>query len=288
MTLDDLEQDLRAHFSEEQALDIVTIASLFNFIDRVADGLGVELDPMMKQDGRCGAGRRGADGGRGADARAFQRSCGKGKVVERYLMTDWYDDDSFWETFQNYMFDPRRLGLTAAAEVDQMIALLGLQSGGAVLDLCCGIGRHSIEFARRGFKVTGVDRTTPYLDQARASAAKENLKIEFVLSDMREFSRPAAFDGAINLFTAFVYFDDPADDAKVSRNHFESLKSGGRLIVDVNGKEIIAGKFRARDWSKREDGTIVLEERRVLDGWKRLENRWTWIRGNERRGHRHW
>lgn len=48
MTLEDL-NDLRAHFSEEQALDIVTIASLFNFIDRVADGLGVELDPMMKQ-----------------------------------------------------------------------------------------------------------------------------------------------------------------------------------------------------------------------------------------------
>ena len=48
MTLEDL-NDLRAHFSEEQALDIVTIASLFNFIDRVADALGVELDPMMKQ-----------------------------------------------------------------------------------------------------------------------------------------------------------------------------------------------------------------------------------------------
>ena len=48
MTLDDL-NDLRAHFREEQALDIVTIASLFNFIDRIADGLGVELDSMMKQ-----------------------------------------------------------------------------------------------------------------------------------------------------------------------------------------------------------------------------------------------
>ena len=48
MMLDDL-NDLRAHFSEEQALDIVTIASLFNFIDRIADGLGVELDSMMKQ-----------------------------------------------------------------------------------------------------------------------------------------------------------------------------------------------------------------------------------------------
>jgi hypothetical protein len=48
MTLGDLDE-LRAHFSEEQALDVVTIASLFNFIDRIADGLGVELDSMMQQ-----------------------------------------------------------------------------------------------------------------------------------------------------------------------------------------------------------------------------------------------
>jgi hypothetical protein len=48
MTQEDL-NGLRAHFSEEQVLDIVVIASLFNFIDRIADGLGVELDPLMKQ-----------------------------------------------------------------------------------------------------------------------------------------------------------------------------------------------------------------------------------------------
>jgi len=197
-------------------------------------------------------------------------------------MTEWYEDDSFWETFQNYMFDPRRLALTVG-EVEQMIALLDLKSGAAVLDLCCGIGRHSVEFARRGFKVTGVDLTKPYLDQARASASEENLKIEFVQSDMREFSRPAAFGAAINFFTAFGYFENPADDARVARNLLDSLKPGGRLIVDLNSKEILAAKFRERDWSRRDDGTIVLEERRVLDGWKRLENRWILIRGNERR-----
>ena len=48
MTLDDL-NSLRAHFSEAQSLDIVVIASLFNFIDRIADGLGVELNSVLKQ-----------------------------------------------------------------------------------------------------------------------------------------------------------------------------------------------------------------------------------------------
>jgi len=44
----DLDQ-LREHFSEEQAFDIVVIASLFNFMDRIADAFGVELDPLLTQ-----------------------------------------------------------------------------------------------------------------------------------------------------------------------------------------------------------------------------------------------
>ena len=47
MTKADLE-GLRRHFSEEQCYDIVLIASLFNFIDRIADAFGVELDVFTK------------------------------------------------------------------------------------------------------------------------------------------------------------------------------------------------------------------------------------------------
>ena len=40
---------LRRHFSEEQVYDIVLIASLFNFIDRIADAFGVQLDSFTQQ-----------------------------------------------------------------------------------------------------------------------------------------------------------------------------------------------------------------------------------------------
>jgi len=126
-------------------------------------------------------------------------------------MADWYDDDTFWETFRDYMFNPARLE-QARAEVDQLVALLKLGSGVQLLDLCCGIGRHSLEFARRGFMVTGVDRTARYLELARDGAARENLSIEFVHSDMRAFVRREAFNGALSMFTSFGYFEDPADD----------------------------------------------------------------------------
>jgi alkylhydroperoxidase family enzyme len=48
MTKTDLD-GLRQHFSEEQTFDIVIIACLFNFMDRLADAFGVELDPILSR-----------------------------------------------------------------------------------------------------------------------------------------------------------------------------------------------------------------------------------------------
>ncbi len=43
-------ESLKRHgFSEEQVVDIVLITCTFNFMDRLADGLGVELDPHMQR-----------------------------------------------------------------------------------------------------------------------------------------------------------------------------------------------------------------------------------------------
>ena len=46
---EDLEFLQQYGFSEDNVVDIVLITCLFNFMNRLADGLGVELDPMMQQ-----------------------------------------------------------------------------------------------------------------------------------------------------------------------------------------------------------------------------------------------
>ena len=166
----------------------------------------------------------------------------------------------------------------ASAEVDQFLRLLKLKSGAAVLDLCCGPGRHSIELARRGFQVTGVDRTRNYLLRARAAAAKEKLDLELVRADMRQFRRLRAFDAVLNLFTAFGYFRNPADDVRVLKNVYASLKPGGVFLLDLMSKERLAKIFEPRAWHRESDGTIILEERRLEDDFSWVENRWTMIR----------
>jgi 2-polyprenyl-3-methyl-5-hydroxy-6-metoxy-1,4-benzoquinol methylase len=65
------------------------------------------------------------------------------------------------------MFSDERFAATPD-EVSRIPALTQC-TGGSVLDLCCGPGRHSIELARRGFKVTGVDRMIKFSSRAGGS-----------------------------------------------------------------------------------------------------------------------
>ena len=49
VTREDVEFLQQYGFSEEQVVDIVLITCTFNFMDRLADGLGIELDPQMQR-----------------------------------------------------------------------------------------------------------------------------------------------------------------------------------------------------------------------------------------------
>ena len=66
----------------------------------------------------------------------------------------------------------------------------------------------------------------------RAEAA--DVAIDWVLQDMREFIRPAAFDLIISMSTSFGYFEDREDDLTVLRNMLSNLKPGGTCVVDVH------------------------------------------------------
>jgi SAM-dependent methyltransferase len=188
----------------------------------------------------------------------------------------WFDRDEIWKDLYPVLFHKERWERTPEA-VDLLLALAPIPAEGKVLDLCCGPGRHSLELARRGFRVTGVDRTCEYIEEARSRAEAEGLEVEFVREDMRRFRRPSSFDAAINLFTSFGYFDDPEDDYRVLANLHESLVPGGPLAMDLMSKEICARGFRERDWSwiDKEKGTRMLEERSLSGGWEMMENIWT-------------
>ncbi|MGD2216276.1 MAG: class I SAM-dependent methyltransferase [Gemmatimonadales bacterium] len=202
--------------------------------------------------------------------------------------SDWYADEDLWIETYSYMFPETRVA-AAVEEVDKIVDLTRCNSG-AVLDLCCGPGRHSIPFARRGFAVTAVDRTRYLLDRARVLADEQQVAVEFVEEDMRRFVRPETFDLALSMLTSFGYFDDPAENQQVLENVCTSLKRGGVLVLDTMGKEIIARIFEATASDELEGGALLFQRRSVTDDWSRMENEWYVIRDGMVRSFRlrHW
>jgi SAM-dependent methyltransferase len=187
----------------------------------------------------------------------------------------WHEDDAFWLDTLPVLFPESRVR-EAQKEIEQILALAEIPPGAAVLDLCCGIGRHALELGRLGYRVTGVDRTRQYLDLAAAQAGGESLSLELIREDMRAFRRQGSYDAVLNLFTSFGYFEDPLDDQRVVDNVYASLRSGGVLVMQLMSKEVMARIFRPRDWYEQ-DGLLVLEERKVRRNWSWIESRWTLI-----------
>ncbi len=164
-----------------------------------------------------------------------------------------------------------------------------------VLDVCCGSGRHSIEFAKRGYSVTGFDLSRYLISLAKknlAEAKEKDLKARFYIKDMRSFYFKVPFEICINLFSSFGYFESDKDNFKVFSNVSDCLKDGGYFVFDylnenflrenlkeltedeMNGKKIIQKRRIENNYVIKEItiGNKVFEERIKLYSLPRIKN----------------
>jgi len=119
-----------------------------------------------------------------------------------------------------------------------------------ILDLACGKGRHAIYLNQQGYNVTGVDLSPQSIAFAKQF---ENEKLHFEVQDMRQVYKPNHFDFVLNLFTSFGYFASETENVVALKAISESVKPGGKLVIDfLNAEKVIAG--------------LVPEETKTLEG----------------------
>jgi SAM-dependent methyltransferase len=149
-----------------------------------------------------------------------------GSVVE--VPPDWYRSGFPPETARMPWSD------RTEAEVDRAIAMLRPQGGERVLDLACGIGRHSLELRRRGFEVVGVDISADLLAMAEQSAAEQSLEVSFVQADLRELDLHDEFDLVLSLNDGAVgYFETDAENYRTFEVVAQALREGGGHLVQL-------------------------------------------------------
>ncbi len=194
---------------------------------------------------------------------------------EREWWSDYFDRQ-FVRIYRDFLTPER-----TAREVEGITEMLDLPAGARVLDLACGWGRHSIELARAGFRVTGLDLSETLLARARRRAAATGVEVEWVRADMREIGRAGEFDAVLSLYSSLGYFLSDEEDLRVLRAAREALRPGGWLLLETMHRDHVVGDYAERDWWETGDGATVWVERE-LDAVEGVSREWLrWRKGEE-------
>lgn len=149
-------------------------------------------------------------------------------------MKQWYE-----ELFENYgmKYDRESFTQGTAGECDFIEKEIGYNKKTRILDIGCGTGRHSIELARRGYTVVGIDLSESLLQRAREKASGQNLPIVFQKQDARNLPFSQEFDLAIMLCEgAFPLMETDEMNFQILQNAANALKPNGKLIfTTLNG-----------------------------------------------------
>ncbi len=145
----------------------------------------------------------------------------------------WFDSPYYHILYNN------RDASEAQLFMDNLLAYLHPKPHARILDLACGKGRHSVYLNSKGYNVTGIDLSEQSIAYAKQF---ENERLHFAVQDMREVYLPETFDFILNLFTSFGYFDNETENVVALCAVAESLKHGGKLVIDfMNTDKTING-----------------------------------------------
>lgn len=148
-----------------------------------------------------------------------------------------------------------------AAEVAFLRRVTSVEPPARVVDYGCGHGRHSLELARHGYRVTGVDATERSLERARA-AVDPGMDVRFINADYRD-PPPGEYDLALSAFGSFGFGTDEENEQTL---HLwcDRLREGGWLVLELWHRDRIVSAFNpGRVW--RAGSSLTVDERHELD-----------------------
>ena len=186
------------------------------------------------------------------------------------IPTNWYED-----FFHGVPLDLWRKAIPPGhtrAEADFLVKALQCPKGLHLLDVPCGNGRLSFELARRGFRVTGVDISEEFIEEARlhnppatAGGTDSLTRVEFVLGDMRRIEGEAIYDGAYCFGNSFGFLEY-ADMESFLTGVARALKPGARFVIETGmAAESILPKFEAESSHQIGDIFVTIKEQYLAD-----------------------
>ncbi|HZW38335.1 MAG TPA: class I SAM-dependent methyltransferase [Ignavibacteriaceae bacterium] len=149
-------------------------------------------------------------------------------------MKQWYEElfENYALKYENEVYTQGTLG-----ECDFIEKEINCNKNINILDIGCGTGRHSIELAKRGYKVTGVDLSQAQLKRAKENASNAGVNVNFQIQDARNLPFKNEFDLAIMLCEGgFSLMETDEMNFQILQSASNALKDKGKFIfTTLNG-----------------------------------------------------
>lgn len=115
-------------------------------------------------------------------------------------------------------------------DCDFIVKVLNLKKSDKIIDLACGDGRITVELAKRGFNIEGLDFSQSLLRIARKKAEENNVSINFYYQDLDNLSLKHKYNKAFIFFSHFGILDPE----KVFKNINQILERKGKFLLDCD------------------------------------------------------
>lgn len=173
--------------------------------------------------------------------------------------TEWFIDFAEAGEFDPWYAEPTDEDVVKQ-EVDFLIEHLKVKPNALLLDVPCGKGQHARALASRGYKVTGIDISARYLDEAKARCLKDEsgAMVQFIQGDMRSLPRNCLYDGGYCLGDSFGYFGFDESEAFLEAIS-AVLKPDSRLIIDsASVAEVLIPNLKKFELKRSGERTIEI------------------------------
>jgi SAM-dependent methyltransferase len=145
------------------------------------------------------------------------------------ISDNWYED--FFQGLNCELWVKAAIPEWTKLEIDFIINEFKLKHGKHILDIPCGFGRHSIELAKNGYHVTGVDISETFIHSLNQKVKSDKLTIDTIQGDILKVKLDRMFSGAICMGNSFGYFD--FEKMKIFIEKVSTcLETGAKFIIN--------------------------------------------------------
>jgi ubiquinone/menaquinone biosynthesis C-methylase UbiE len=177
--------------------------------------------------------------------------------------TNWYEN-----FFHGLSLDLWRKAISprqTKSEADFLIKVLECEKGSHLLDVPSGNGRLSLALARQGFRVTGLDISKEFVEEARSNANGVTPNPQFILGDMCHIEGEEIYDGAYCFGNSFGFLKF-ADMESFLSGVCRALKPGARFIVETGmAAESVLQKFEPLTMHQIGDISVTIKEQYLAE-----------------------